>query len=101
MKGVVQLQQASLETGWGLNAKPALNRHKASRKQVKNSAESAPNLDKNARNHRIPAKRANSLLKYSALWTQPCCRRPASPRRRRRIDVTRDAKRHRDAARRR
>jgi hypothetical protein len=23
------------------------------------------------------------LLKYSALWTQPCCRWPASPRRRR------------------
>jgi hypothetical protein len=58
-------------------------------KPCRNSPESPRNADKNARIHRIPARRANSLLKYSALWTQPCCRRPASPRRRRAIDAKR------------
>ncbi|ABE30672.1 hypothetical protein Bxe_A2297 [Paraburkholderia xenovorans LB400] len=56
-------------------------------KQLGKRLESGQNREKNARVHRIPASRANSLLKYSALWTQPCCRWPASPRRRRAIDA--------------
>jgi len=72
-----------------MGVKRSANRRQATCKQAKNSAENGSNTDKSARNHRIPAKRANSLLKYSALWTQPCCRRPASPRRRRAIDARR------------
>jgi len=41
--------------------------------------ENGTKTDRNAVNHRIPAKRANSLLKYSALWTQPCCPAACKP----------------------
>jgi hypothetical protein len=56
-------------------------------KQAGKRPENWQNDYKNTARHRIPASRANSLLKYSALWTQPCCRRPAKPRRRRAIDI--------------
>src|SRR5258708_39311993 len=77
------------ENWQGMGVARSANSRQASCKPAKNSAENGPNPDKSTRNHRIPAKRANSLLKYSALWIQPCCRRPASPRRRRAIDAER------------
>jgi hypothetical protein len=46
-----------------------------------NTPKAAPKWTKTGAKHRIPAKRANSLLKYSALWTQtvlPVACKPAA-----------------------